>query len=66
MGEEDDAQSPRISHDPVSDPGGRGGGRILRGAGIKGSDGKEQAPEKGTWTIVCTKVTGEWGIASLR
>lgn len=34
--------------------------------GIKGADGKEQAPEKGTWTIVCTKVKGEWGIASLR
>jgi uncharacterized protein (TIGR02246 family) len=34
--------------------------------GIKGTDGKEQAPEKGTWTIVCTKVKGEWGIASLR
>lgn len=33
--------------------------------GIKaGSSG--QSTEKGTWTIICTKVKGEWGIASLR
>ena len=34
--------------------------------GIKGADGKEQPVEKGTWTIVVTKVNGEWGIAELR
>ena len=34
--------------------------------GIKGTDGKQQPAEKGSWTIVCTKVNGVWGIASLR
>jgi uncharacterized protein (TIGR02246 family) len=34
--------------------------------GIKDANGKPQPAEKGTWTIVCTKVNGEWGIASLR
>jgi uncharacterized protein (TIGR02246 family) len=34
--------------------------------GIRAADGKEQPPEKGTWTVVFTKVNGTWGIASLR
>lgn len=33
--------------------------------GIKAPPGGQSA-EKGTWTIVCTKIKGEWGIASLR
>lgn len=34
--------------------------------GIKDANGKKQPAEKGSWTIVCTKVNGECGIASLR
>jgi uncharacterized protein (TIGR02246 family) len=33
--------------------------------GIKPAS-SDKSTEKGTWTIVCTKINGEWGIASLR